>query len=286
MQAIGRAILEKSPNTKVIYIPSESFTNELVQALQDKTITAFKRKYRTPDVLLVDDIQFISGKEYSQEEFFHTFNALYLSGKQIVLTSDRPPTEIIKVEERLISRFMGGLTVDIQPPDYEMRIAILKAKSQEKGSTIDEQVIEFIAQMVSSNARELEGVLFQLITQADSSKEALNLDFVKKFFGVKNQKSTRNIQPKNVISVVSHQFQVKTPDLLGSCRRADFVLPRQIIMFLLREELNIPLMKIGEILGGRDHTTIIHGIEKIRQKFTTDNEIKQQILLIKQTLYG
>ncbi|PIU03459.1 chromosomal replication initiator protein DnaA [Candidatus Shapirobacteria bacterium CG08_land_8_20_14_0_20_39_18] len=284
MQAIGHAILEKNSDFKVLYTPSENFTNELVQALQDKNISVFKKRYRSIDVFLVDDIQFISGKEYSQEEFFHTFNALYMAGKQIVLTSDRPPSEITKVEERLISRFMGGLTVDIQAPDYETRLAILKAKRLEKNLTIDDAVLDIIAQNISSNTRELEGLLSQLVTQASSSHTELNTDFAKSFFGIQKQKTSKILQPKNVIAAVSRQFQIKTSDLTGVSRRAEFVFPRQIIMYLLRDELKIPLVKIGEMLGGRDHTTIIHGSEKIRQLFNNDASIKQQIMLIKQTL--
>lgn len=207
-----------------------------------------------------------------------------MAGKQIVLTSDRPPSEITKVEERLISRFMGGLTVDIQAPDYETRLAILKAKRLEKNLTIDDAVLDIIAQNISSNTRELEGLLSQLVTQASSSHTELNTDFAKSFFGIQKQKTSKILQPKNVIAAVSRQFQIKTSDLTGVSRRAEFVFPRQIIMYLLRDELKIPLVKIGEMLGGRDHTTIIHGSEKIRQLFNNDASIKQQIMLIKQTL--
>jgi chromosomal replication initiator protein len=287
MQAIGHAVFEKFPNHKVLYCPSETFTNELVQALQLKTIANFKKKYREPDVLLVDDIQFIAGKEYSQEEFFHTFNALYLAGKQIILTSDRRPEEIPKIEERLTSRFMGGLTVDIQPPDFETRVAILKAKCQEKKVDIEEQALTFLAQMITSNIRELEGVLSQILTQAAASGVSKpSLDFVKNYFGVKNKNHTKNILPKNILAAVSRHFNTKTSDLLGASRRAELVLPRQIAMYLLREEIEVPLVKIGEILGGRDHTTIIYGVKKINQRFTTDSNLRHQIMLIKQTLYG
>lgn len=288
MQAIGHAILERFPSFKVLYCPSETFTNDLVQALQGKTITQFKKKYRqAPDVLLVDDIQFIAGKEYSQEEFFHTFNALYLAGKQIVLTSDRRPEEIPKIEERLTSRFMGGLTVDIQPPDFEMRVAILKAKCQERGVGLEEQAITFLAQMINSNIRELEGVLSQILTQCATTGVAEpDLEFVKKFFGIRAKTRSKTILPKNIMSAVVNHFQTKTADLLGSSRRAELVLPRQICMYLLREEIEVPLVKIGEILGGRDHTTILHGVRKITQRFNTDSSLRHEIMLIKQTLYG
>lgn len=287
IQAIGHAILEKYPNLKVIYCPSETFTNDLVQALQGKTIASFKKKYRSPDILLVDDIQFIAGKEYSQQEFFHTFNALYLAGKQIVLTSDRRPEEISRIEERLTSRFMGGLTVDIQPPDFEMRVAILKARCQEKKVELEEQVINFLAQTIQSNTRELEGVLSQILTQSATQGEGRpSLTFVKNFFGIKNKIRQKQISSKGVLSTVAKHFQTKSIDLLGSSRRKELVLPRQIAMYLLREEAEMPLVKIGEILGGRDHTTIMYGVKKIGQKFITDSKLRHEIMLIKQSLYG
>ncbi len=251
-----------------------------------KTIDSFKRMHRDIDALLVDDIQFIAGKEYSQEEFFHTFNALYLSGKQIILTSDRRPEEIPKIEERLTSRFMGGLTVDIQLPDFETRVAILKQKCQEKGVEVEEQAIAFLAQMVSSNIRELEGTLSQILTAcAASGGVKPSLDFVRNFFGVKSKLQSRTISPRNVLAAVAKHFNTKTSDILGSCRRQELVLPRQITMYLLREEIEISLVKIGEILGGRDHTTVIHGVKKISQRFTSDSSLRHEIMLIKQTLY-
>ena len=284
IQAIGHAILGKYPELKIFYCPSETFTNELVQSLQKKTISAFKKKFRELDVLLIDDIQFIAGKEYSQEEFFHTFNTLYLAGKQVVLTSDRRPEEIPQIEERLISRFMGGLTVDIQPPDFEMRVAILKAKCQEKNQELDEQALTFLAKTVSSNTRELEGVLSQILTQASIINEKPDLEFIKKFFGVKSKTQSKKASAKKIIFMVVKHFKIKTADLLGASRRREYVLPRQVAMYLLREE-GEPLVKIGEVLGGRDHTTIIHGVRKITHKFTSDSSLRHEIMLIKQSLY-
>ncbi|MDO8551452.1 MAG: chromosomal replication initiator protein DnaA [bacterium] len=287
MQAIGHAILDKHPEYKVFYCPSETFTNDIVLSIQNKTMAEFKKKYRNIDVLLIDDIQFISGKEYSQEEFFHTFNTLYMAGKQIILTSDRRPEEISKLEERLTSRFMGGLTVDIQSPDFETRVAILKARCKEKGVDIDEQAITFLAQTVTSNIRELEGTLSQILTQcATSGGVRPNLDFVRNFFGVKGKTHTKDISPKTVLAAVSKHFKTKTSEILGNSRRAELVLPRQITMYLLREEIEVPLVKIGEILGGRDHTTIMHGVRKISQRFTSDSSLRHEIMLIKQALYG
>ncbi len=285
MQAIGQAIAEQHPDLKVLYCSSETFTNELVYALQSKTISRFKKKYRGVDILLVDDIQFIAGKEYIQEEFFHTFNTLHMSSKQIVLSSDRKPEEIPKTEQRLTSRFMGGLTVDIQPPDYEMRVAIIKQKCQEKNGQMEEQAIDFLAQRVTTNARELEGILFRILTRAESQNQKPDLEFVRNFLGVKTKTEPKKVSPRRVISQVAKHFNIKTSDLLGSCRKARLVLPRQVTMYLLREDLELPLMKIGEILGGRDHTTIIHGVDKISQKFSSDADLRHEIMLIKEKLY-
>jgi len=218
VHAIGNAIAQQRPESKILYVSAETFTNDLVAALQNKKITRFKNKYRRCDVLLVDDIQFIAGKEYSQEEFFHTFNALYLSNRQIVLTSDRKPEEIPKVEDRLISRFMGGLTVDIQSPDYEMRLAILKQKAKEKNFVIPEEVLNFMAETIKSNIRELEGILFQLIIKAQSGQEEINIEFARKFFGFK-KKIVKKISPYQVISKTSKYFSFKSKELCGKSRK-------------------------------------------------------------------
>jgi chromosomal replication initiator protein len=246
MQAIGHAITEQHQDLKVLYCSSETFTNELVSALQSKTMSRFKEKYRGVDVLLVDDIQFIAGKEYSQEEFFHTFNTLHLSGKQIILTSDRRPEEIPKTEE---------------------------------------QAIDFLAQRITTNARELEGTLFRVLTQAKVEQQKPNLEFVKKFLGVKTKTESKKVSPKKLVSIVCQHYKIKTVDLFGSCRKANLVLPRQVTMYLLREDLGLPLMAIGDILGGRDHTTIMHGVEKIKQRFNADSDLRHEIMLIKEALY-
>jgi len=284
VQAIGWALKEKKKDFKLLYISSETFTNDLVSALQQKRISAFKKKYRSVDALLVDDIQFIAGKEYSQEEFFHTFNALYVSGRQIILTSDRKPEEIPKIEERLTSRFMGGLTVDIQSPDYEMRVAILKARCRQLNATLGEKEIEALAENTASNVRELEGTLAQVLASAKASGIEPNLDFVNQFFGIKNKKRTQDLAPRSVIAAVASHFKIKTGELLGPCRRKELVVPRQITMYLLREELELPLVKVGELIGGRDHTTIIHGVDKIGKRFSLDSQLRHEIMLIKEAL--
>ncbi|MBP8591042.1 chromosomal replication initiator protein DnaA [Candidatus Shapirobacteria bacterium] len=283
IQAIGNAIAEKHPNLNILYATAETFTNELVAALQSKTITSFKRKYRQVDVLLIDDIQFIAGKEYSQEEFFHTFNYLYLAGRQVVLTSDRRPEEIQPLENRLTSRFMGGLTVDIQPPDYEMRLAILKQKAREKGFAVHEEVLSFLAQTIESNARELEGALLQLKTRALAENTPLTLDFASKFYG-RPQKNLIKITPRKVLSQTAKEFSFKIRDLCGKSRKAELVNARHIAMYLLRKDLNLPLMKIGELLGNRDHSTVIHAIEKINQEFTTNETIRHHVVEIRKEI--
>ena len=283
IQAIGNAIAEKHPNLNILYVTAETFTNELVAALQGKTITNFKKKYRQVDVLLIDDVQFIAGKEYSQEEFFHTFNYLYLAGRQVVLTSDRRPEEIQPLENRLTSRFMGGLTVDIQSPDYEMRLAILKQKAREKGFSVPEEVLSFLAQTIESNARELEGALLQLKTRALAENAALTLDFASKFYG-RAQKTVQKITPRKVLSQTAKEFSFKVRDLCGKSRQKELVSARHIAMYLLRTDLNLPLMKIGELLGNRDHSTVIHAIEKINQEFTTNETVRHRVVKIRKEL--
>ena len=283
IQAIGNAITEQHPQLRVLYVAAETFTNELVNALQNKSITKFKKKYRTSDVLLVDDIQFIAGKEYSQEEFFHTFNSLYLSDRQIVLTSDRKPEEIRPLEDRLISRFMGGLTVDIQPPDFEMRLAILKQKSKEKNISIPEKTLSFLAEIIESNTRELEGALFQLVTKAQSDHQPITVEYARTLFGLK-KKPSRQASSRSVLAKTARYFSFKTKELCGKSRKAELVTARHIAMYLLRKDLNLPLMKIGEILGGKDHTSVIYAIEKIEQQFSTNQNLRHQITEIRNSL--
>ncbi len=280
IHAIGNAIAQKYENYKILYVSAETFTNELVDALQRKTITKFKNKYRKCGCLLIDDIQFIAGKEYSQEEFFHTFNALYLSGRQIVLTSDRKPEEIPKVEDRLISRFMGGLTVDIQPPDYEMRLAIIKQKAREKNFSLPEEVIAFLAETIESNIRELEGALFRLIIKAQSSQQSVDLEFAQNFFG-SIKKRARKVTPRTILSRTARHFSFKAKELCGKSRKAELVTARHIAMYLLRKDLDLPLMKIGNLLGGRDHTSVMYAIEKIEREYSNNQTIRGEITQIR-----
>jgi chromosomal replication initiator protein len=285
MQAIGHALNQHFPKFKILYATAETFTNDLITSLQEKTTPKFKKKYREVDVLLIDDIQFIAGKEYSQEEFFHTFNALYMNGKQIVLTADRRPEEIAKIEDRLISRFLGGLTVDIQPPDYEMRMAILKQKCREKNHEVKEEILDFIATQIESNARELEGILIQILTQAEASQTEISLDFVRKFFGLKKKTQIKKVTPQKVIATVAQSSGFRVKDLIGLSRKAPLVQARHIAMYLLRNDLELPLMRIGEIFGNRDHTTVMHATDKIERLFTTNQDLRHEVITFRNSLF-
>lgn len=285
LQAIGHEISKNHPGKKILYTTTEDFTNELVSSLRGKNMAQFKQKFRQPDVFLVDDIQFIAGKEYIQEEFFHTFNSLYIAEKQIILTSDRKPEEIHPVEERLISRFMGGLTIDIQAPDFEMRVAIIKQKARSKKIILSEEVITFIAETIVSNTREIEGTLSQLIARSQSNDQEINLSMVKEFFGIRSLQKEKKVSYRKILSVVGKTFKVKTSDLCGKSRKKELALARHIAAYLLRKELELPLQKIGEILGGRDHTTIMYAESKIDRAFSTNQQIRHQIINIQKTIY-
>ncbi len=282
MQATGHAILKANPELKLIYVSAETFTNDLVAALQQKTVSKFKNKYRKLDVLLIDDIQFIAGKEYSQEEFFHTFNALYMTGKQIILTSDKKPEEIMKLEDRLVSRFLGGLAVDIQHPDYETRLAILKQYAGEKNIDIDPDALNLFATTVESNIREIEGK-FRELTLQFQSLDRIDLNSVQQFFGLKSKTGqVRKINHRRAVSLVSKYYKIKTSDLTGKSRKKHLVTARHVAAYILKTDLDLPLQEIGRILGGRDHTSIMHAVEKITRLFSTNQQIRHEIVTIRQ----
>ncbi len=287
MQAIGNAVLTRNPRTRIVYCTGEEFTNEIVEAIRKKTTDEFKKKYRTVRILLVDDIQFIGGKEKIQEEFFHTFNAIWKIGGQIVLTSDRPPQEISKLEARLRSRFEGGLTIDIQPPDFELRTAILLIKAQQRGFKLPMDVAQLIASNITSTRR-LEGFLTRLISEVQTRNVPLTPELTTALLGDINGLETpkRIVKPKEAISAVASYFDLKISDLTGARRLKQIVLPRQILMYLLRTELKLPLMEVGRLLGGRDHTTIIHGVEKITNLLPTSEDLRVDIAGIRKRLYG
>lgn len=286
MQAIGNAIVQQNPSAKLVFVSSERFLVDFVESIQRKSTGSFRQKYRACDCLLVDDIQFLAGKESIQEEFFHTFNELHTKNAQIVLTSDRPPNELQKLEDRLRSRFQGGLMVDIQLPDFETRVAILKAKLAERNETLPEECLNLIAENLKSNTRELEGKLIQILEMSRLSGKQPDLEFVSRHLGTIQQNQNKIVDHKKVLLTVNNYFNVKMADITGPRRQKELVLPRQIAMFLLQSECNLPFEKIGQLLGGRDHTTIMHGVDKIKQAVERDREVQRLVVEIKQNLAG
>jgi chromosomal replication initiator protein len=283
LHAIGNHCTNRKLN--VLYVTSEEFTNDLINAIRSHTTQAFREKYRRSDVLLIDDIQFIAGKESTQEEFFHTFNSLHGQEKQIVITSDRPPKALVTLEERLRSRFECGLAADIQPPDFETRVAILSSKLERMGRQIPSEIIETIAKRVQSNIRELEGSLTRVLALADLSNLPMNAKLVD--IALADLSPRRNsLKPDEVVSVVAEAFGVTVQNLVGPERRQEVVLPRQIAMYLLRVEANCSLPKIGETLGGRDHTTVMHACQKVSDLIERDDKLRHQIIEIREQIYG
>ena len=283
LHAIGNHCV--SHKQGVLYVTSEEFTNDLINAIRAHTTRAFREKYRRIDVLLIDDIQFIAGKESTQEEFFHTFNSLHGQEKQIVITSDRPPKALVTLEERLRSRFECGLAADIQPPDFETRVAILRSKSERMGRRIPDEIIETIARRVQSNIRELEGSLTRVLALSDLSNLPLNGKLVEVALAdLMPKRST--IAPEEVMSQVAGAFGVTVQNLMGADRRQEVVLPRQIAMYLLREEANYSLPKIGEAMGGRDHTTVMYACQKVTDLLERDDKLRRQVIKIREQIYG
>jgi chromosomal replication initiator protein len=262
LHAIGNACLQRGLN--VLYVSSEEFTNDMIASIRTHMNQAFREKYRSADVLLVDDIQFIAGKESTQEEFFHTFNTLHGQDKQVILSSDRPPKSLVTLDERLRSRFEWGLIVDIQPPDLETRLAILRSKAERAGRQVPDGILEGIARRVQSNIRELEGALNRILAFADLSGASLTPNLVEVALAdLLPQK--RNVSPRKLLEFIASERGVTVDELLGQNRSSKIAEPRQLAMYLLREFNEISLPQIGEILGGRDHTTVMHGINKIRE---------------------
>lgn len=284
MLGIGNAILTKNSHFKVIYCASEKFTNDYVEAIQTRKMGDLRNKYRSADILLVDDVQFFSGRDQTQEEFFHTFNELTAKNSQIVLTSDRPPSEMPKLEDRLKSRFQGGLMVDIQQPGFDTRVAILRAKCQEKGVSLPEDSLNLIASNIEANARELEGKLIQIIQILKIQNLDPSVENIKVLLGQKPQSSISNLNHRQVLTIICNYFNLKLSDLTGPRRNKELVLPRHIAMHILSEDLKMTVEKIGEILGGRDHTTVMHGRDKIKSLINSDREIQRIFIEVKQNL--
>lgn len=290
MQAIGHQLLSTNPDFKVRYFPAEQFGNDLISAIKSKSMNKFKTKYRSLDCMLVDDIQFIAGKEYIQEEFFHTFNALHMAGKQVVLVSDRKPSDIDHLEDRLVSRFMGGLTVDIQLPDYEMRLAIINQKIEERKINITPEAAATIANNTESNIRDIEGKLQEISLAALANKTGqITTEFVNQIINLGgNQNSPQNtpgnITPRHLISVCAKHFDIKTSDLLGKGRKKDLVHARHITAYLLLNQLDLPLEQVGHLIGGRDHTSIMHARDKIHTALSTNPQLQKDINTITSSL--
>ncbi len=286
MQAAGREI-ESHTDKKVLYVTTEKFTNELVSAISQNRTAQFKNRYRKVDVLLVDDVQFLAGKETMQEEFFHTFNALYEEGAQIVLTSDRPPKAIPTLEERLRSRFEQGMIADLAPPDLEMRMAILRTKARARGYQVPSEVIEYIAKSVQQNIRELEGALIRIMAHAELTGTPPTPELAEQVLGtILTARHHRMVTASQVIDAVSRFYNISVDELRGPGRQRDIVRPRQMVMFLLREETNLSYPKIGRELGGRDHTTVIHAVEKIGSETQVNEPLRHELNLIRERLYA
>ena len=289
MHSIGHFILEQNPEMKVLYVTSESFTNEVIESIRSGNATAMtklREKYRTVDVLMIDDIQFIIGKESTQEEFFHTFNVLHSAGKQIVISSDKPPKEMETLEERFRSRFDWGLIADIQPPDYETRMAILKKNAENFNRQIDDEIFQYIATNIKSNIRELEGAFNRIIAKSKIENQSeITLELAEDALkDIINPDKPKEITPSLIIEVVAEQFGVSPEDITSKKRNSEFVQPRQVVMYLCRKLTDTSYVNIGKLLGKKDHTTIIHGVNKIEDELDSNPELSYKIETIKKKI--
>lgn len=281
MHAIGHEVLARDPGRRVAYISSEQFTNELVMSIRQGSMAAFRSRYRELDLLLVDDTHFVEGKESTQEEFFHTFNALYDAQRQIVLTSDRPPKDMARLEERLVSRFEWGLVVDVRPPDYETRMAILRKKADDDGLRIDDEVIEFIAHSCTASVRELEGAVIKLLAYSSLTNQEMNIGLARTalrgMLGRKGHSPGPIQSPERIRELVARRWRVRAEALESKRRTKDVTVPRQVAMYLIKETLGISLVRIGELFGGRDHSTVIHSIRKVEEDMARDDAFRRQV---------
>jgi chromosomal replication initiator protein len=287
MHAIGNQVIAKFPRKRVVYATSEKFTNEFITSIQQGKIDEFRGRYRRIDLLLIDDIQFIADKERTQEEFFHTFNAIHEDGKQIVLSSDRPPKAILTLEERLRSRFEWGLIADLTAPDLETRIAILRAKAEEGAVPITSDVIEFIARKVVSNIRELEGALNRMVAYASMGAMPIGIELAQAVLSnVLYNPKKRQVTPERIAKVVADYYSVPIDVLQGQKRDKAIVVPRQIAMFLMRAETDVSLLRIGAELGGRDHSTVLHACDKITREVAVNDELRREIAAVRELIYA
>lgn len=289
MHSIGHFILDQNPDKKVLYVTSEQFTNEVIESIRSgnaSKMNKLREKYRTVDVLLIDDVQFIIGKESTQEEFFHTFNVLHTAGKQIILSSDKPPKEMETLEERFRSRFEWGLIADIQPPDYETRMAILKKNAENlNNKQMDEEIFNYIATNIKSNIRELEGAYNKVIAFSKLNKVEITLDNVEEALkDIISPNINRQVTPQLIINIVADHFGINPEDIISKRRNSEFVQPRQICMYLCRKLTGESLQNIGKSLGKKDHTTVIHGIEKVTEELETNEELKNKMEILKKKI--
>jgi chromosomal replication initiator protein len=285
IQAVGNAVLAKNPKARIVYISSEQFLQEFVDALRYKKISDFTDFYRSADVLIVDDVQFIAGKEKVQEEFFHTFNALHQGSRQIIISADKPPRDIAGLEERLKSRFAGGMSIDMQTPDFETRCAIVQTKASIHGISLTPDVAEYLATYVQTNIRELEGALNQLLAFCEMRSLEPNLALATGLLGSAKSRP-KHISARQIIERTARHFQVTMEDIVGPKRDKDIVVPRQVAMYILRSELHLSFPKIARELGRKDHTTAIHSVEKIEKESALDADIRSAIAEIKERLYA
>ena len=288
MHSIAHFIIEHNPSCKILYVTSEEFTNEVIEAIRNgnnTALTKFRDKYRNIDVLLIDDVQFIIGKESTQEEFFHTFNSLHSARKQIILSSDRPPKDMDILEERIRSRFEWGLMADIQSPDYETRMAILRKKQELEGYDVGNDVIEYIAQNVKSNIRELEGSMNKVIALANLEKREINLALAEQALAdIISPNEKRVVTPEYIINVVAEHFDITPEDIKSDKRSSKIAFPRQICMYLCNEMTSYKLKAIGQIMGGKDHTTIMYGCKKIEGEIAKSESTRNTIELLKKKI--
>lgn len=288
MHSIGHFILERNPDIKVLYVTSENFTNEVISCIRSGDaikMNNMREKYRTVDILMIDDIQFIIGKESTQEEFFHTFNTLHSAGKQIILSSDKPPKDMETLEERLRSRFEWGLIADIQPPDYETRMAILQKNAENYNKEVDNEVLSYIADNVKSNIRELEGALNKIMAFSKLNKVDINLEYAEEALkDVIYPNKQREITPSLIIEVVAEHFGVSPEDIASKKRTAELVQPRQVVMYFCREMTANSLQNIAKAIGKKDHTTVLHGIKTISKEMENNEELKNQVDIIRKKI--
>jgi chromosomal replication initiator protein len=277
IQAIGNQIKNQFPDKFILYVSTEKFTNQFVSAIRNNSIEAFTNFYLQVDVLIIDDVQFLSGKEKTQETFFNIFNHLHQSGKQIILSSDRAPRDLVGMEDRLLSRFKWGLTADLQQPDFETRIAIIQKKLQDDGIQINIDVLEYLAHSIQTNVRELEGVIISLMAQASLTRKEIDIELAKSTLKSIVNDQEKELSVENILDAVTNHFDVNINTLKGKCRKKENVFPRQVAMFMLKELTNLPLKSIGYHFGGRDHSTVIHAVQSISEAMESDKSIEKTV---------